>query len=282
MTMKIILTGDRGFLGKQLKQRLPQTWEIIGLNRTHGDLTQLSIVQAQLQKYQPDIIIHAAAMADVRQCDIEREAAYQSHVVLSETLAQAAKEQGSRFIFISSDQVYDKFTAEIKTEATLPRPQTYYGELKLIAEKKVQALIPNAIILRLGWQALADKQQPHGIYRLVANTKLQEQRLAYHPQAWQYPCDVRLTCAVVQAACEQALAPGIYNVAQTTPLQLGRVFAQVFQSLGLTAEQIESYLQADNTRENVQLCAAPLALEQQGFTSWPLKWGCSEDETKNN
>lgn len=270
--MKVMITGNQGFLGRQLQVRLPQNWQFVGLNRTHGDLTQLEIVRHQIDYHQPDVLIHAAAMADVRQCEQERELAYQSHVVLTETLAQVAQAAGIAFIFISSDQVYHKFTPEIKTEQTPPDPQTYYGQLKLAAEAKVQAFLPTAIILRLGWQCLFDDKQPHGLERLVARAAQQPQPLTYHPLARQYPCDVRFTCSVIEAACRGQLQPGIYNVTQPTPQTLGTLFLFGLKRFGLSESEAMALLQADETRENVQLCARPQALERSGFPIWPHEW----------
>lgn len=272
--MKILLTGDTGFLGKQLKQCLPKTWQIIGLNRQVGELTNIDVVRQFVGEQQPDVIIHAAAMADVHRCEREREAAYQSHVILSEVIARVANEVGAQLVFISSDQVYDKFTPTIKTEQTQANPQTYYGELKLLAEKQLRALTPTAIILRLGWQSLADKTAPHGLYRLVANAIATQTPLRYHPQARQYPCDVRLSVKVIEAACLQQLAPGVYNVTQMTELTLGELFLAGFQTFGLTVEAAKQLLIADEGRENVQLCAQPQNLQRQGFEREVLIWEC--------
>lgn len=39
--MKIIVTGDRGFLGSRLASKLKKNHTVIGLNRTVGDIIKL-------------------------------------------------------------------------------------------------------------------------------------------------------------------------------------------------------------------------------------------------
>ena len=57
--MKILLTGATGFLGKNLKPILEQSYEVIGTNST-WDLTNQSKAEYIVEKHRPDVVIHAA------------------------------------------------------------------------------------------------------------------------------------------------------------------------------------------------------------------------------
>lgn len=262
--MKIIISGDLGFLGRHLVTALSPKYEVIGLNRSHGDLSQIDVVKNHLHSHRPDVIIHAAALSNVQACEDDREFAYLSHVGVSEQVALAAKAIGARVIFISSDQVYDKYQPTIWREYDEPIPKTYYGQLKLAAEHAILTHVPQASILRLGWQYCATLGHEHGFYKLVRTVSERQIVLAYHPQAIQYPCDVNFSVDVITALVEQRLRPDIYNVTQPTNLTLGELFAKVAQRYDGVR------LEADFSREATMLMAYPQALIDQGVMIPPL------------
>ena len=88
--MKIFITGANGFLGQHLAIFLAShNFEVIASSRNNSaftnyptiqylnlELTEPKAVMQVLQKFQPNFVIHAAAMSKPDVCDIERENVY--------------------------------------------------------------------------------------------------------------------------------------------------------------------------------------------------------------
>lgn len=95
----------------------------------------------------PDIILHTAANSNLDSCEQNPHAAERINVAATECLAQAAEARGARFIFISSDMVFDGETG-FYSENDPVAPLAVYGKNKADAEKKVQYICRNYVIAR--------------------------------------------------------------------------------------------------------------------------------------
>lgn len=163
--MKIFLTGASGLLGGNLFRLLSQS-STIDLLATHHDgtfavpevfssgkpshvldLKNQTDVWNLVSQFQPNVIIHTAAMTESDACEWNREEAYRVNVVATQMLAMLADMFQARLIFISTDLVFDGEKGDyIETDA--PNPISYYAETKLIAEESVRTITPNSVILR--------------------------------------------------------------------------------------------------------------------------------------
>lgn len=156
---KIAVTGATGFLGKRLIWYLQQQgYEVIPLTHTLLDISNPEACQLVLAQYQPQVLIHTAALSSTGYCEQHPEESYQVNVLGTVHLAETAKACGARFIYMSSDQVYSLpdvswthvfLEDEVSLSATPPK--NVYGRHKLEMEERVQALYPTAIGLRLTW-----------------------------------------------------------------------------------------------------------------------------------
>jgi dTDP-4-dehydrorhamnose reductase len=100
-----------------------------------------------ISQFQPNVIIHTAAMTESEACEWNREEAYRVNVVATQMLAMLADMFQARLIFISTDLVFDGEKGDY-SETDEPNPLSYYGETKLIAEESVKTIMPNSVILR--------------------------------------------------------------------------------------------------------------------------------------
>ena len=94
--MKILITGNRGFIGSYLEKTLSSSHEIIGLSRIDGyDITDFD----SLEKLDTDIdtIIHTAAVATD-----DYELAFQNNVVGTLNICKYAKESGVKRVILLS------------------------------------------------------------------------------------------------------------------------------------------------------------------------------------
>ena len=108
------------------------------------DITDRPATLAFVQKIHPDVIIDTAALHNVDHCETHHEEADRVNVEATRTLADAAVANGSRFIFLSTDFVFDGNSAPY-AETDPPNPLHYYAKTKVDAEKIVSELPSYAI-----------------------------------------------------------------------------------------------------------------------------------------
>jgi dTDP-4-dehydrorhamnose reductase len=150
--MKVLVTGANGLLGQELiNLLLEKEFEVIatskgpsrlriqtnrGLSYKDLDITDGLASHKTLAEFKPDIIIHAAAMTQVDQCELNKIDCYNINVTATRFLIEAAKEINARFIYISTDFIFDGSSGPYK-EDDEPKPLNYYGSTKLSAETEV-------------------------------------------------------------------------------------------------------------------------------------------------
>lgn len=101
------------------------------------DITRKEEVDAVIDAFRPEVIIHTAAMTNVDSCELDQEACKLQNVTATEYLVEAAKRQKSHFIFLSTDFVFDGAAGPYREEDT-PAPLSIYGQSKLDGERIVQ------------------------------------------------------------------------------------------------------------------------------------------------
>lgn len=162
--MKILVTGANGLLGQHLVRMLIETaaYEIIATGRGISripfvvderyqylslDITNGMEVATFIELNQPDIIIHTAAITQVDECETNPVSCWNTNVTATRFLISAAESTGARFIYISTDFVFDGLSGPYK-ETDIAEPVNYYGSSKLAAEKAVKESKLNWCIVR--------------------------------------------------------------------------------------------------------------------------------------
>lgn len=153
--MKILITGANGLLGQHLiQQLLIQGHQVFaigkGLCRVHWKHTEfLSYIDVDIADQRAlhttidkleslDYCIHAAAITQVDLCEQDPIACEQVNVFATRYLVTSLENKCKRFIYISTDFVFDG-TALFYDEASPTDPVNVYGKSKLAAEKIVAA-----------------------------------------------------------------------------------------------------------------------------------------------
>ncbi|MFX0035960.1 MAG: SDR family oxidoreductase [Candidatus Hermodarchaeota archaeon] len=123
--------------------------EIFQLNKTDKKDTHSLIMEIK-----PNIIIDCSALHNVDYCETHREETWNVNVEATVYIANLCKEVNARFIYISTDYVFDGID-KIYNEESKTNPLSYYGISKLKAEEKISNLGINYAIARtslvFGW-----------------------------------------------------------------------------------------------------------------------------------
>jgi dTDP-4-dehydrorhamnose reductase len=159
--MKILVTGANGLLGQQLVRtllmenyrvtatgrgpcRLPYTDE--ALIYYDVDLTSDHAVEQMMYAEKPNVVVHAAAMTQVDDCQQQQEECMAVNVEATARLLLLAEQFASHFIFLSTDFVFNGDTG-FYNEEDMPAPVSWYGFTKVQAESTVETSeIPWAIV----------------------------------------------------------------------------------------------------------------------------------------
>ncbi len=148
--MRVTVFGGGGLLGQALVQEL-KAEQLTAFSSKDADLRDGSRVQSAIHASRPDWIILAAAYTDVDGCESNRERALAVNCEGAIHVAQAAREAGSRLMFLSTDYVFDG-SKRSPYEAGDPRhPINVYGESKARAEERLLEILPEVCIVRTSW-----------------------------------------------------------------------------------------------------------------------------------
>jgi len=147
---RILITGGRGLLGREVVERLASQMVAYTTFRTPKDATargealaldlmDRSAVRALFESWRPDTVVHTAAPRGPL--------AVEQIPVTTEHVAEAAGAIGARLVHLSTDMVFDGSNAPY-AESDEPSPISPYGEAKLAAERAVKAHTQNHLVVR--------------------------------------------------------------------------------------------------------------------------------------
>jgi len=150
--MKILVTGYNGQLGYDVVKRgEKQGLEMQGIGIEDLDITNEVAVYEFVDKVKPDAIIHCAAYTAVDKSEDDKELCWNVNVEGTKYLATAAKKLNAKFVYISTDYVFDGEGTHAFVETDAPNPVGYYGLTKYEGEKVVRSLIDKNFIVRISW-----------------------------------------------------------------------------------------------------------------------------------
>lgn len=155
--MKFLVTGSAGLVGSQVVRDLVnlehQVYACYNVSKpqtgipVHLELTNTENMIKTVESIKPDVIIHLAAMTNVDQCEKEKELALKINAKSTEILSKQAAKNGSFFVYVSTDYVFDGKTG-MKRESDRINPVDYYGYSKYQGELAVQDMASSWCIAR--------------------------------------------------------------------------------------------------------------------------------------
>jgi dTDP-4-dehydrorhamnose reductase len=167
--MRITIFGASGLLGKALMREWSGD-EITGLGASDADIRDADQVENAVQRSRPDWIVLAAAYTDVDGCETHRALAFDVNCRGAVNVARAAKEQGARLLFLSTDYVFDGTKSTPYTTGDPRSPRSVYGESKAEAEVRLLQVLPECCIVRTSWLfGAGGKCFPDTILKLAAS-----------------------------------------------------------------------------------------------------------------
>lgn len=243
---KILITGSNGLLGQKLvKLLLDEGVGIVATSRGANridyletpfeycelDITDVDQVEAVINKYQPDVVIHTAAMTNVDQCEQEQAACTLLNVTAVEHLVKACESNQAFFIHLSTDFIFDGEAGPYKEEDEA-NPISFYGQSKWEAEQIVQVSSGDTAILRTVLvYGITPGMSRSNIILWVKENLEKGKPLNIVDDQWRTPTlaeDLAMGCYLVA----KQKATGIFNISgeeMLTPYDMAMKTADYFQ-----------------------------------------------------
>jgi dTDP-4-dehydrorhamnose reductase len=100
------------------------------------DITDAGSVNKIILDYKPNVLIHAAALVDVRECEENKKKSWLTNVEGTQNIVNAAKKLNNNcyLIYISTACVFAGENKRFYTEDDTPSPKNYYSLTKLCGE----------------------------------------------------------------------------------------------------------------------------------------------------
>lgn len=150
--MKILVTGYSGQLGHDVvREGQLHGLNMIGTSSKDLDITQQQEVSEFVNRVKPDAIIHCAAYTAVDKAEFEKDKCWNVNVKGTRYVANAAKDVDAKFMYISTDYVFDGKGTTPFLESDTPKPIGYYGLTKSEGENSVRSILDEWFIVRISW-----------------------------------------------------------------------------------------------------------------------------------
>lgn len=236
---KILITGGSGLLGGNLAKIACERFEthaayyghpikIKNCNTFSLDIKNPDAARQMVTKINPELIVHTAALTNVDYCEDHQKDAWDLNVEGTRNMAKAAGEVDAKFIYISTDSVFDGKKG-MYTEEDTPNPLNYYAKTKLEGEKLLSQFDLNFTIIRTciyGWNT----QEKFSLAEWVINELQNKKKVAMFKDIFFAPILVNNLSEAIFEVAKLDLR-GVLNVAgveRCNKFQFGRKIADVF------------------------------------------------------
>jgi dTDP-4-dehydrorhamnose reductase len=208
---KILVTGGNGQLGSELKELASsyRQFEFLFLDREQFPINDPAQVQDIIAEHQPAYLINCAAYTAVDKAEAETKLAKEINGTAVGFLAAACEKQGTKFIHVSTDYVFDGNASKPLKEDDEVNPVNAYGASKLLGEQLAFQNNPESIIIRTSWvYSFYGKNFVKTMMRLM-NEKESIGVVSDQIGSPTYAAD--LAKAIIEIISSGKWVPGIYN-----------------------------------------------------------------------
>ena len=218
--MKILITGATGFVGSRFVTRWQNEYTLLTPSHAELPIDNAEAALRYVSAEKPDVVLHLAAISNTWHCEQHPEESKQINVMGALHMAQAAKAVGAKFIFFSSDQIYNGNEELGGLPESIPvKPENVYGRDKLEAERLIAEQDPEAVMLRATWMYDAEQEgmrtHPNFVVN-IANALRNATPLSFATREYRGITDIREVVEILPHCFN--LPGGIYNFGSENPL----------------------------------------------------------------
>lgn len=158
--MRLLVVGAGGQVGGRLARQARELGHSVagtyrlrppaleGVELCPLDKTSAAEVEATVRRLAPDAVVDTGALHNVDYCETHPDEAMAVNRDGARTLAAAAHARKARFVYVSTDFVFDGSGTPPYRESDEPRPQSVYARSKLEGERAVHDADPGSASAR--------------------------------------------------------------------------------------------------------------------------------------
>lgn len=243
--MKILVTGSRGQLGRELKlvleQRAPGI--TVYVDRDELDLTDRDAVENFLAHSDFTHVINCAAYTAVDRAEEEKLECAAVNIDAVANIARMADDLGLKIIHLSTDYVFDGQSCRPYTEGNKVSPVSQYGTTKRKGETVLLGLAPESVIIRTGWL-----YSPFGrnFVKTILNKAAQQPVLkVVNDQIGTPTYAADLAQAIATIVFNQQWVPGILNFSDEGVASWYDFAVAILRNAGINSCTVEPVCSAD-------------------------------------
>ena len=260
--MRIFITGEKGFIGSNLIERLSNFQEMIHVS---GDILYNNTASLKnMSMHKPgepcvhendldtwkefffrnkvDVIVHNAATVGTDVVALNSEKSTLTNVQGTYNICRAARHLGIPVCYMGTTVIYDtsKYQETDILEDSQTAPKTLYGCQKLCSEDIVKSQAPSWMIIRplFAYGGLGDMNSliAKSIYSAINGKKGTDMFL--DPEKIKDYMHVNDFCDAVLTAITHDLWENDWNVSAETPYKTGEIMDMIWSITGLDSEGV--------------------------------------------
>ncbi len=218
--MKILITGATGFVGSRFVARWQGEYTLLTPSHTELPIDNADAALHYVSTAKPDVVLHLAAISNTWHCEQHPDESRAINVLGAVNMAQAAKAVGAKFIFFSSDQIYNG-NEELGglPETIAVHPENVYGRDKLEAECLIAEVDEAAVLLRATWMYDAERvgmrTHPNFVVN-IANALRTQMPLRFATREYRGITNIREVVEILPHCFN--IPGGVYNFGSENPL----------------------------------------------------------------
>ncbi len=180
--MNVLIIGASGLVGsnclKYFKEQDQAEWSVLGTYYSFptdetvyfNTLDPKDERNADLDSFNPDVIVHTGALTFVDYCEDHVEESYERTVNSTKCAISLANKFNARLVFISTDYVFDGKSGPYSEEDET-NPLGIYAKHKLEAEELVLKNVPGSLVLRVNTIYGDDIRQNNFVARVISQVE---------------------------------------------------------------------------------------------------------------
>lgn len=266
---KIAITGANGYLASLIQDLNQENFEFIPVTRKEVDLTNPEAVTKFFESLAVDVIFHTAARTQTADCEANPLETHKVNAESAINIAKVCQQKGARFIFLSTEQVFNQRTQGAPYSEDTPVASTsIYGQQKIEVEQYLLEQQMDAVILRLSWMmglAYPGVKNSPNIIKNVMNA-------LFYQQPTNFTVNEKRGLTYAKNLAEQLdklieLPAGIYHFSSQNDRSTYEAARYIAMTLDFEEAVIERYILPDHTRYAEQFRDLSLATDkiaQQG------------------
>lgn len=250
--IKLLITGASGFLGLNLCNLLRGKYEILAIYNKNNikinnikkikiNLKNKFLIKKIIKSFNPNVIIHCAAISSIEYCEKKKKEAYNLNVGVTKNILENLK-LNQKFIFISSDHL---FAGNKKTygENSKVDPINQYAKTKVLCERLIKKNKKNYLILRTNFFGKA-LQKNYSFADWIFQSLLKKKKIGLFNDVYFSPLHITTLVYCINFLIKHD-KKGTFNLSSTQGLNKYDFGVKLANSLNLNTAYIDKISKKD-------------------------------------